>query len=87
MLDTRGGGRAGTVFVARHASGPAGSVQRRLGVHAVDGSPKAREEGRNSGAPYKSRCSALGEVCQGVVPGHPPPCAKVPCTDSDTIIL
>jgi hypothetical protein len=62
-------------------------VQRCPGVHAVDGSPKAREEGRDSGAPYKSRCSAPGEVDQGVMPGHPRYCADVHCTESDTIIL
>ena len=49
MLDASGCGRAGTVFVARQASGPAGVVQRCPGVHAVDGGTKEREEGRDGG--------------------------------------
>jgi len=40
MLDARGGDRAGTVVVARQAEGPAGSVQRYPGVHAVHGGSK-----------------------------------------------
>ena len=49
MLDASGGGRARTVFVARQAAGPAGVVQLCPGGHAVDGSPKEREEGRDGG--------------------------------------
>jgi hypothetical protein len=69
------------------AAGPAVVVQRRPGVHAVDGSPKAREDGRDSGAPYKSRFSAPGEVYQGVMPGHPRYCADVHCTESANTVL
>jgi hypothetical protein len=36
MLYANGCGRAGTAFVARHASGPAGVVQLGPGVHVVD---------------------------------------------------
>jgi hypothetical protein len=43
-LDASGGGRAGTVVVARQAEGPAGIVQRCPGVHAVDGGTQERED-------------------------------------------
>src|SRR5262245_55444475 len=87
MLDASGGGRAVMVFVARHASGPAGVVQRWPGIYAVDDSPKAREEGRDGGAPYKSMFSVTREVYQVVLPGHPQYYKKMCYIESGSIIL
>src|SRR5262249_32128591 len=47
MLDAGGGSRAVTVFVTRHASDPAGGVQRCPGIDAVDRCTHERGEGRD----------------------------------------
>ena len=73
--DASGCGRAGTVFVARHASGPAGVVQRCPGVHAVHGGSKPGKkrtvavyilpQPRKAEGGGHKRCRQMGAVFEG----------------------